>query len=60
MRSSSADVASALCGLFAGAPVYAPAATSDWNASIRYAAGGELEFWLMAPKKQQALPQAGR
>lgn len=53
-------MAKALCGLFAGAPVYAPPAASDWNASIPYAAGGELELWLSAPRSVADSPAATR
>lgn len=47
------SMAKALCGLFAGAPAYAPPAASDWNATIPYAAGGNLELWLSGPEPKQ-------
>ncbi len=53
-------MARALCGLFAGAPVYAPPATSEWNASIPYTAGGELELWLSAPRAPVDSPAVTR
>ncbi len=38
-----------LCGLFAGAPVYAPAAKSGSSVPIPYSAGGDLALWLSPP-----------